>query len=202
MELYKKAYLQIAWRLYASGEFKRRMEHLSTEESLLQKSDDASALPQQALTPYERLTDDDVRRVNCVYGMKPDSGIVPAMQRDPGYAAWLDAVRGFQRLQRDGSYRVVFFINDVPPICPDGDVFYDGGSKAIDDFYVDVMSQGTRAVVTYSEFLRLRPSQMPNARAHAIGNANLVKARVLFEFLRELVLPEMMDVPAKRLSGS
>ena len=159
-----------------------------------------SALPQQALTPYERLTDDQVRAVNCVYGMKPDPGIVPAMQRDPGYAAWLEAVRGFQRLQRQGAYQVMFFINDVPPICPDGDLFYDGGSKAIDDFYLDVMSQGTRAVSTYGEFLHLRPSQMPNARAHAIGNANLVKARVLFEFLTTRVLPDSIGVRPQRVA--
>ena len=31
--------------------------------------------------------------------------------------------------------------------------------------------------------------QMPNARAHALGNANVVKADVLFGFLRDCVLP-------------
>ena len=36
--------------------------------------------------------------------------------------------------ERHGAYRIVFFLNDVPPAVPDGDVFYDGGSKAIDRF--------------------------------------------------------------------
>jgi hypothetical protein len=111
------------------------------------------------------------------------------MQRDPAYAGWMEAVRGFQKLNREGRYHVVFFVNDVPPVCPDGDVFYDGGSKAVDDHYLRVMSDGTPAVSCYAAFRRVRPSQMPNARAHAIGNSNVVKADVLFEFLRDRVLP-------------
>jgi hypothetical protein len=38
----------------------------------------------------------------------------------------------------------------------------------------------------------MRPSQMPNAAGHSIGNANVVKANVLFEFLRGSVLPALM----------
>ena len=196
-ELYKKAYLQLAWRLNASEEYKRRMEHLATEEALIADVDDASALPQQALTPYERLTDEQVRAVDCVYGMKPNPTIIPAMQRDPGFAQWLDAVHGFQRLHAAGAYRIVFFVNDVPPVCPDGDVFYDGGSKAIDEFLLQYMSQGTPAVSVYDEFLHVRPSQMPNARAHAIGNSNDVKAKVLFEYLRDRVLPPLVAPPPR-----
>ena len=191
LELYKKVYLSLAWRLSASDEYRRRLQHLGTEELLL-KADDLSTLREQRLSPFERLTDADVAAVNCVYGMKPNPALIPEMQQDPGYPAWLDAVRGFQRLHRDGTYRIVFFVNDVPPVCPDGDVFYDGGSKAIDEFYLQVMGSGTPAVSTYDAFLHVRPSQMPNARAHAIGNSNVVKADVLFQFLRDRMFAERL----------
>ena len=92
----------------------------------------------------------------------------------------------------------MFFVNNVPPVCPDGDVFYDGGSKAIDELYLRVMGDGTPAVSCYDAFLHMRPSQMPNARAHAIGNANVVKAEVLFDFLRDRVLPARQNVRRDR----
>ncbi len=202
LELYKKVYLQLAWRLLSNDEYRLRIEHLGTEESLLASADDASVLPQQALTPYERMTDEQVRALKCIYGMKPNPAIVPALEHDPGFPAWQGAVRGLQRLQADGAYRIVFFLNDVPPVCPDADMFYDGGSKAIDDFYLGVMSAGTAAVSSYDAFLHVRPSQMPNASGHSIGNANAVKADVLFDFLRERVLPEIVPASLRVRAGS
>jgi hypothetical protein len=141
------------------------------------------------LTPFERLTDAQVRAVDCFYGMKPNPSVIPAIEHDAGYPAWVAAVRGFQQLNAQGAYRIAFFLNDVPPVCPDGDVFYDGGSKAIDEFYLRVMSAGTPAVSTYDAFLHVRPSQMPNASGHSLGNSNVVKADVLFDFLRERIAP-------------
>ena len=64
------------WRLSGSDEYRRRLEHLGTEEALIANVEDASALPQQALTPFERLTDAQVRDVNCVYGMKPNPALI------------------------------------------------------------------------------------------------------------------------------
>jgi hypothetical protein len=189
LELYKKVYLSVVWRLSGGDEYRRRLEHLDTEESVLSSSSDASTRPEQELTPYDRLSDDEVSRVNCVYGMKPNAALIPAMTHSPGYADWLNAVHAFQQLHRSGQYRIVFFVNDVPPICPDGDVFYDGGSSAIDAFYLRVLGEGTPAVSCYDAFLHVHPSQMPNATAHAIGNANVVKAEVLFEYLQRRVLP-------------
>jgi hypothetical protein len=188
-ELYKRAYLQLAWKLSKSDEYRRRVEHLGTEESLLAGVQDASALKQQTQTPFERLTDAQVRAVDCVYGMKPNPAVIPAIEHDAGYPSWVAAVRGFQQLNAQGTYRIAFFLNDVPPVCPDGDVFYDGGSKAIDDFYLRVMSAGTPAVSTYDAFLHVRPSQMPNASGHSLGNSNVVKAEVLFAFVRHQVTP-------------
>ena len=193
LEFYKKAYLTLAWRHSRSDEYRRRVEHLGTEESLLAGVEDASALKQQALTPFDRLSDAQVRDVNCVYGMKPNATLIPAIEHDDGFAAWLAAVRGFQRLHAEGTYRIVFFLNDAPPVCPDGDVFYDGGSKVIDEFYLRLMSEGTPAVSTYDAFLHVRPSQMPNASGHSIGNSNVVKADVLFEFLRDRLAHAMKN---------
>jgi hypothetical protein len=191
LELYKRAYLTVLWRLSRSDEYRRRVDHLGTEEALIANVEDASALPQQALTPFERLTDAQVRDVNCVYGMKPNPALIPALEHASGFSAWVAAVRGFQELNAAGTYRVVFFLNDTPPVCPDGDVFYDGGSKSIDRLYLRVLSDGTPAVSTYDAFLHVRPSQMPNASGHSIGNANVVKAEVLADFLRAQVVTRL-----------
>jgi len=189
LELYKRVYLQLAWRLSRSDEYHQRVEHLGTEESLLAGVEDATALKQQTITPFERFTDEQVRGVDCKYGMKPNAALIPAIEHESGFPAWVAAVRGFQRLHAAGTYRVLFFLNDVPPVCPDGDVFYDGGSRTIDQFYLQVMSAGTPARSTYDAFLHVRPSQMPNASGHSIGNSNVVKADVLFEFVRDQVTP-------------
>jgi hypothetical protein len=187
LELYKKVYLTLLWRMSASIEQHRRLEHLGTEESLLSSASDVSALPQQRLTPFDRLSDADVARVNCVYGMKANPDTVQAIQREPGFPAWIDAVRGLQRLNREGRFQVVFFANEVPPICPDGDVFYDGGTRAVDRFLLSVLGDGTSAVSSYDAFLHMRPSQMPNASGHSLGNSNVVKADVLFDLVRDRV---------------
>src|SRR5262249_37735210 len=144
-EFYKRAYLTARWRLSGANEDRQRAEHAAGDQARLAVND-TGTLAQQTLTPFDRLTDEQVRQVNCVYGMKPNPATAPAMEQDPGFARWVEAVRGFQRLHRDGRYRIVFFLNDVPPVCPDSDVFYDGGSKAIDDLYLRVTGEGTPAV--------------------------------------------------------
>jgi hypothetical protein len=103
-------------------------------------------------------------------------------------------VRRLQALNTSGQYRVLFFLNLTPPVCPDGDMFYDGGSVAINDFFVKTFSEGAPTVSTYDELRHRRPSQMPNACCHAIGNTNLVKADVLFNYVRDRMPPA---VPAR-----
>ena len=85
-------------------------------------------------------------------------------------------------------YSVVFFANLVLLSCPNEDVFYDGGSAALNRFYMGILSDGTPAASVYDTFRHLRPSQMPFASGHSLGNANAVKAEVLFEYLRDQVL--------------
>ena len=201
-ELYRKAYLQLAWKMSTADEYRRRLEHLESQETILASATDARAIEEQAITPYEYLTEDEVRSVNCYYGMKPSPELIADMRRQAGYSEWLKAVGEFQRLHQTGAYRIMFFLNIVPPVCPDGDVFYDGGSSELNDYLVSVLGAGVPAVSTYEAFLRVRPSQMPLATAHSIGNSNAVKADVLFQYLRDRVLPEALAAarPARRAS--
>ena len=97
-------------------------------------------------------------------------------------------------MNRDGKYPVVFFINLVPLACLGPDVFYDGGSEQLNRFYLDLLGDGTPAISTYDAFRHLRPSQMPLASGHAIGNSNVVKAGVLFQYLQREVFPRLTDV--------
>jgi hypothetical protein len=119
--------------------------------------------------------------------------LVDAAQRQPGYAEWVEAVRGFQRLEREGAYHIVFFLNVPPPQCPDTDeVFYDEGEDGLNAMFMKVMSDGTAAVSVHDALLHVRPSQMPGIKGHSIGNSNVVKADVLFEYLRDRVFPTVM----------
>ncbi len=191
-ELYKRIYLTLAWRMSGSDDYRLRLEHVGTEEELLGTPSNASVLPQQRLTPFERLTDEQVRSVNCVYGMKPSPSAIQAIQRTSGFPTWLEAVRRFQQLNRVGRFRIVFFVNDVPPVCHDDDVFYDGGTTAIDEFYTRILGDGAPVGSCQNAFLHVRPSQMPKAIGHPIGNSNVVKAEVLFEYLRNRILPGLL----------
>jgi hypothetical protein len=199
LEFYKQVYLSALWRLSGSNQYRLRVQHLGTEESLLSRASDVSTRPEQALTRFERFDDDQVRANHCVYGMKANPDSVPALERDPSFSRWVTAVRGLQRLHHEGRFRIVFFANDVPPTCgtdAETDFFYDGGSKAFDNLYLSILGDDTPAVSVYDEFLHVRPSQMPNASGHSIGNSNVVKADVLFGFLRDSVLPTLVQKAA------
>jgi hypothetical protein len=80
----------------------------------------------------------------------------------------------------------------APIVCADRDRFVDGGRLADDDALLEVLGRGTPAVSSTRAFLQYRPSQMPAAGDHAIGNSNAVKAEVLFRYLREHVLPPIL----------
>ena len=91
----------------------------------------------------------------------------------------------------------MFFLNLVPPVCPDGDCFYDG--KSIEHEYLPELLFRRRhadRVRTIRAFLHVRPSQMPRAEAHAIGNANQLKAETLFDYLRD-TLPAELPTPRR-----
>jgi hypothetical protein len=197
LELYKQVYLTALWRLSGSDEYKRRVEHLETEEGLLATASDLSGRAEQQLTSFERLTDEQVRRNVCRDGMRVNENSVRALEHDSRFQQWVDAVRGFQRLNQEGRFRIMFFVNNAPPSCtvvePAADFFYDGGSRLFDGLYLRILGDGTPAVSSYDAFLHTRPSQMPNAAGHSIGNANVIKADVLFGFLRECALAKLIQ---------
>ena len=188
-EFYKRVYLTLRWRVSGQKEDRLRAEHVDIEQELLTATDLRNR-PEQQLTAFERLSESDIRAFDCVEGQKPHAEAIAKIQHDPGFQPWMDAVRGFQRLAHSGEFRIVFFVNDAPAICgteTESDFFYDGGSAAEDRFYMQVLGTDFPAASTYDAFMHTKPSQMPGAGGHSLGNANAVKAEVLFEFLRTQV---------------
>ena len=129
-----------------------------------------------------RFSDEEVHSFEC-----QDSGPAgsPGMANDlnrraPHLAPWFAAVEQLQRLHQAGTYRIMFFMNLAPHECPGADRFFDHGSCADNDAVMRVLGRGTPAVSAWPELLHYRPSQMPGASGHSLGNANLVKAEALF----------------------
>jgi hypothetical protein len=185
LELYRKLWLTLQWKLSASNAYRRRLEALDSEDSMYRPLAEAVDRDKQALTPYERLDDRTVRGQQCHAGQVPDPALADAIQRDAGWPLWQRAVSGFERLHASGAYRIVFFLNVIPVVCPADDIFYDGGVGVENDLFMRTVSRSLPAVSVFDAFLHRRPSQMPYAQAHAIGNANLTKAETLFAYLRD-----------------
>ena len=97
-----------------------------------------------------------------------------------------------QRLNRAGTYRIGFFINMAPNICPDADRFFDGGALEDDAALRAFLGNGTPVASSVRAFLPYRPSQMPGASGHSYGNSNRVKADALFEFVTRELLPDAL----------
>src|SRR5439155_26258974 len=114
----------------------------------------------------------------------------------PGWAEWVRSVRAIQELNRRGTYRIAFFINPSLRRCEDGDYFDRDGPRFEDEIFRHVLSEGTPAGTAFDEFLHYRPSQMPFANGHTMGNSNLVKAQALFGFLRDAVFPAIPALAA------
>jgi len=190
IELYKRLYLQLAWRMSGSNNYHLRLEHVAEEEQLTATADEVADLAAQKLTPFDELPEQPDSSV-CP-GAAPASDLAAAVQSERGWPYWLEAVQRFHDLHRQGTYRIVFFANVVPVSCAATDRFVDGGSSALNRFYMHYLGDGTPAVSVYDAFRRLRPSQMPFAEGHALGNANVVKAEVLFRYLRDAVLPALV----------
>jgi hypothetical protein len=188
IELYKRLYLQIAWTVSGENSYRQRLTHLGAEEQLIANPAQVQDLAAQYLTRFDRLPDEAVAAADCPKAPRLSPDLLQVIQRERGWSDWRDAVRRFQQLHRDRAYSVVFFVNVVPLVCPDEDVFYDGGTAQLNRFYMQILSDGTPATSAYDTFRHLRPSQMPHASGHSLGNSNSVKAEVLFEYLRDHVL--------------
>ncbi|MDP3716177.1 MAG: GDSL-type esterase/lipase family protein [Acidobacteriota bacterium] len=188
VEFYKRVVLTAAWRLSGSEASRLRFENLESEERMQASTERLAESARQQITPFTRFTDAEVAARPCPDGMKPSAEDLAEIQARPDWPSFVEAVREFQELNRQGAYKVMFFLNLIPPVCPDGDFFYDG--KAIEhDYFLQLFSVGTPAVSAYPAFMRVKPSEMPLAEAHAIGNANQLKAEVLFEHLKQ-TLPQ------------
>ena len=199
LELYKRVYYEAAWRLSPSDEYRRRVQHLGADDAESAVAADATKRAGQALTPFEWLTDEQVRAVNCVFGMRADARVVEAIKASPGYPAWRDAVRGFAELEAQHRYRLVFLLNVVPPTCDD--VYFYDATRLVNAFYTETFSAAAPTVSVHDAFLHTHPSQMPSASGHAFGNANVVKADVLFSFLRDRVLPDALPAVLRVRAG-
>ncbi|HYU78697.1 MAG TPA: GDSL-type esterase/lipase family protein [Vicinamibacterales bacterium] len=193
-EFYKRAGLQLASRLSRSEDYRLRLQHVGTEEALLQHVDRVANLEEQVIGEYDRLSDTDVAQLKCPDGEKPDPAFEQKLHQIPGWEHWLNAVRRLQQLHHEGTYRIVFFLQVVPPVCADGDYFYAGGTGESNRLFTTLMADDrVPAVSTFDAFLHRRPSQMPLARGHTIGNSNMTKAEVLFDYLRTMVLPPLLQ---------
>ncbi|MDP1571644.1 MAG: GDSL-type esterase/lipase family protein [Vicinamibacterales bacterium] len=201
-EFYKRAYLTLRWRLLTDETGRERLEHLVNEEAQLGRQDFAGERGSTALTPVEIVDEDEVARFRCESQLMPDLRRAETLrarlaQPDVGIRAWTDAVRGFHDLARESTYPIVFFINMAPEACPEADRFFDGGTLAFDDLLQEILGAGAPVVSSARAFLRYRPSEMPGASGHAVGNANQVKAGVLFDYLVAHVL-ERGEIPDGR----
>lgn len=192
LELYKRVYLQAAWRWSKSDRFRERLEATNAQEKEYRQLDTMVDAPQQQFTKFDWISDDEVRRA-CPQQPKPNMDLVNATERQDGFELWVDAIRGFQRLDRDGKYRIVFFLNVSPRPCPaTDDLFYDDREYGLNALFLRVIGTGTPVVSTHGALLHTRPREMPGWSGHSFGNTNLVKSEVLFEYLRDRVLPAVL----------
>jgi lysophospholipase L1-like esterase len=195
-EFYKRVFLTARWRFMTAEGDRQRLASLADQQALLSPAQDASARPEQRLGPVDTFDDRQVRDFVCIAKSPGDGGrdSLAAVIRGAStqVTRWTEAVQGFQRLQREGAYRVMFFINMAPDICPQEDRFHNAGSLDDEAALLSVLEDGTPVASSSSAFLHYRPSQMPGAGNHSIGNANRVKADALFDFLQTRVLPLLL----------
>lgn len=183
---YKRQYLQLRYRLFATESERALLEGLATQEQLLAQPGVIAEAAAQRLTNPQPMTEEEVDRERC---RAPMPRFSPAeLEKTPGFEAWKEIVGRFQRLHHDGTYRIVFFINAAPAGCFEQDVFDPRSSKPLDEYLQSLLARETPAVSSHDAFMRFRPSTMPGASGHSIGNANDLKADVLFRFLRDRVL--------------
>ena len=195
IELYKRVYLQLAWKFSASDQFRQRLENINSEEQQLRKTTMLADAKQQELTNFDYVSDDELSRA-CPSKPKLSRALADAAQKQDGYKWWVDAVRGFQQLNRDGKYHIVFFLNVAPMPCPDSNgTFYDDDGYGLNALFMRVIGDGLPVVSAHDAFLHRRPSQMPGWEGHSFGNTNVVKADVLFSYLSERVLPARLAPP-------
>ena len=196
-EFYKRVILTARWRLFSAGSDRQRLEHLESEDALLSVANAVDAPEQKLGTPH-RFSDDEVASFACEgIGPSGESGIAKDLRDRPAWLEpWFKAVEELQQIHRERRHHIMFFVNMAPFVCRSADRFIDHATVADSDAVMAVLGNGTPAVSSLPEFLHYRPSEMPAAAGHSLGNANLVKANVLFAYLRDHVLPPLMPAAA------
>lgn len=197
-EFYKRAYLTARWQLSRDDEFRRRLEHLQTESDLLTSSESLIDAPEQQLTEVDYFDQAQVDAFRCdtmpaIDESKPGELAERIRARTRDIAPWLDAVDELQQLAVERVHHLVFFINIAPDHCRGRDRFYNGGSLTDETILREVLGRHTPAASSGRAFLHYRPSQMPLAGGHSLGNSNRVKADALFEFLTHRVLADLVS---------
>jgi hypothetical protein len=189
-ELYKRVLLTIRWQWLTSAPDRSRIEGLAGDEALLAPPADRRGEPAQQLTEVQRFPDGDTFPcLDVDRNPNRDRLSKHLVDSNPSIVAWQRSVAELQRLNRDGAYRIVFFINMAPNECPNEDRYFDGGALEDNAALEAVLGRGTPVTSSVRAFMPYRPSQMPGASGHSIGNANRVKADALFDFLTAQVLP-------------
>jgi len=191
-EWYRRRLAQLRYRLFASdGE--RALAAAAGVEQLLAVPRQVANLREQALTSPRPVPDEDLGPDACP-GPPIESFSTTAFESVPGFVSWRAAVAELQRAARAGEYRIAFFINLAPRICQTEDIYDPRSSRDLNEYLLRALSDGTPAVSVHDAFARYRPSDMPMAGGHSIGNANAIKADVLFDFLRQYLLPPVLEV--------
>ena len=184
VEWYRRLYEQARLRWVASAAERRLAEeNAAAERVLFNRPADTASLKEQRLTDPAPLSDAELASERCPHQqVERFSADVYRAQR--GFRPWLASIRQLQALARSGEYRLMFFINAAPRRCQTADLFDARGTADQDAFLLAILGVGVPAVSSHDAFLRYRPSQMPNAGGHSVGNSNAVKAGVLFAFLK------------------
>ena len=102
---------------------------------------------------------------------------------------------------REHAYRLMFFINMAPKVLRASlDCFYQRVvALSDDDLLLEVLRQGHAGRQQHTRVhARHRPSQMPAAGGHSVGNANRRQSRSAGVYLEQQVLPPLL--PASLLA--
>lgn len=190
-ELYKRVLLTIRWQWLTTSPDRGRIDALAADEALTSQPSDRSSEPALRLGNVDRLVD----TFQCdETNSDPHRDLLSTRlgASDASIVMWRRAVAELQRLHREHAYRLAFFINMAPKECPGHDRFSAGSDAAQDEAALrSILGNGTPVGSSRTAFLPYRPSQMPLANGHSLGNANRVKADALFEFLvDEGLLPQ------------
>ena len=181
---YRRRLMLLRGRFMTSKAEAEMIMGIATQEAMLAKPDEVADLnAQQLMSPATVPTEARACPVT------PPGFSRAAFEQTPGLSRWKDVVRQFGDLRRSGRYQVMFFINAAPDICqPQVDLFVPGSSKGRNDYLSEILSAAAPTVSSYDAFLAYHPSDVPGAGGHSLGNANAVKADVLFRFLTGSVL--------------